>query len=472
MTMMTTKITTMVMMVVMIMMIMMMMVVVDVVVDVVVVVVVVMTASLQAAMINLTKNIIREDAGAKTTEDVMAREKGAFGVNINNRYVVEANDRTALHGHGMTHGGVPPALIAQLAEYPELLAEAMDTLDSHFNCEIPLEHHLTYIAQHQLGIARRRNAAFSPPQPPPDDAPPAAFDAWWEEFKQHACIVAASKNTHEHCHTCLKTKRGKLGCRMSCPWGHNIQQTRTLELNVKTQGGEQADGEADLTDCPIRCKHCWADGALCNSKLTAAEREAAVRKADEQREIFYTANPPSNMDTGARRDDRALAVEILRRLLPTPDCSDGNLAAQLLAGAIERQQPLEFDDGADGAKAARAVLGCMIAPDQQLGKLLADHSMAELKAELNRLAVRLRGQYNDINVKHVPSALLQSLTSRLPLGDASALGLRGWALYAIGIGATILAALPALLAWLGSPWRYPTPQPAPAKPEVSWQLKV
>ena len=81
--------------------------------------------------------------------------------------MTECNKRGAAHIHGQHHGGMTPALLADLAEYPELLELALAALDTQLQAEMPLEYHLVDIARQTLRIGIRRDAAADIPRPDP-----------------------------------------------------------------------------------------------------------------------------------------------------------------------------------------------------------------------------------------------------------------------------------------------------------------
>ena len=66
---------------------------------------------------------------------------GAFGVCAGNFDVKEANKRGSLHNHGLFHGGITPALLRYVAEYPKLVLEATGALDTQVTAAPPLEFH-------------------------------------------------------------------------------------------------------------------------------------------------------------------------------------------------------------------------------------------------------------------------------------------------------------------------------------------
>ena len=205
----------------------------------------------------------------------------------------------------------------------------MDALDSQLCAELPLEYHALYLAQRELKISGRRDAAWGvplPPTPPPPlrknagagararhEQEQLAYetqlrDVWWPEFEHHAFMVVMNRHTHVHCATCLKGKRGKTGCRMCALWAHGNNCTTCRELRTIAADETAPPGEE------FRCQVCYADGALSDPSLTPAESSAAVLKADAVRDIFYTVHEPS-----AEVEGRILAVELQRRSIPTPD---------------------------------------------------------------------------------------------------------------------------------------------------------
>ena len=38
-------------------------------------------------------------------------------------------------------------------------------------------------------------------------------EIWWPTFLHHSRIVVMNRHSHEHCKSCTKTERGKVGCR-------------------------------------------------------------------------------------------------------------------------------------------------------------------------------------------------------------------------------------------------------------------
>ena len=93
------------------------------------------------------------------------RKKGVFGTCFLNRDVKECNKRAAMHEHGQAHGGVSPALLADVASNDQLRQKALDAIDTHVQGELPLEYHAIKVLQDELKVASRRDTAFEIPLP-------------------------------------------------------------------------------------------------------------------------------------------------------------------------------------------------------------------------------------------------------------------------------------------------------------------
>ena len=86
------------------------------------------------------------------------------------------------------------------------------------------------------------------------------------------------------------------------------------------------------------------------------------------------------------------------------------------------------------------------------GTSIAGRSSRQDGTQLKRLASKLKGQYHDVNTKHLPSAVLSSLTM-LSLKDDQNVPLRTVALVCIATGTTVFAAIPVALAAFAIPRR-------------------
>lgn len=98
------------------------------------------------------------------------------------------------------------------------------------------------------------------------------------------------------------------------------------------------------------------------------------------------------------------------------------------------------------------------------GTYIDGHQSRQETATLQRLAGSLRGSYYNVNTKHLPTAALGDLVKPLPPLR------KGWnlaqaAVFAMVLGASILALLPVTLEYCGSAWKLKNvdrPSPTPA----------
>jgi Ca-activated chloride channel family protein len=91
--------------------------------------------------------------------------------------------------------------------------------------------------------------------------------------------------------------------------------------------------------------------------------------------------------------------------------------------------------------------------DSRTGLYIDGHQSRQDASTLRQLAGRLRGEYFDVNEKHLPSAELTALAAALPLRDTADKGRRELALAAVTTGGILLAGLPVCLALAGAPWQ-------------------
>jgi Ca-activated chloride channel family protein len=90
--------------------------------------------------------------------------------------------------------------------------------------------------------------------------------------------------------------------------------------------------------------------------------------------------------------------------------------------------------------------------DPHQGTFIDDHMSRQDAAMLGTLAGRLRGQYIDVNEKHVPTPSLGALA--LGAGtEKRRYGLADYAIAAFAAAATVLAVIPLLLEYAGSDWK-------------------
>ncbi len=78
-------------------------------------------------------------------------------------------------------------------------------------------------------------------------------------------------------------------------------------------------------------------------------------------------------------------------------------------------------------------------------------------ATLSQIASRLGGTFHNAHTKHVPSDILNQISSLSEDNDDSHLSLREFSLIAVTFSTSVLALLPLLLYYFGSPWRVSSP---------------
>ena len=256
------------------------------------------------------------------------------------------------------------------------------------------------ILQKVLRIGARRDAAFEIPLPPADlrqpgprasEAARAAYKQrlqveWWPRFEHHAHMVVAARHLHEHCATCLQGKRGKTGCRMCATWGHDVDKTRLTELRV--MGASVDEACTVCTDGPEEsmlrrdCRCCHADGARDDRSLDAATRQQRLVTEANRRSLYYTVHEPSPRPPGGR-DDRTLALELARPLLPEPRGAAPKPGAleKLVRDSRDGRRPT-FQTPSDGRRCLREVT----AGTEPLGLLLAHPELSLLRSTLAELA--------------------------------------------------------------------------------------
>ena len=93
------------------------------------------------------------------------------------------------------------------------------------------------------------------------------------------------------------------------------------------------------------------------------------------------------------------------------------------------------------------------------GSFIDGHQSRQDPDVLRSLAGALRGEYLDINEKHLPTPKLGDLVVVTPPPHRG-LTLEEWALLAMAVGAAVLALLPAALEWAGTDWRVTAPRRA------------
>jgi Ca-activated chloride channel family protein len=102
----------------------------------------------------------------------------------------------------------------------------------------------------------------------------------------------------------------------------------------------------------------------------------------------------------------------------------------------------------------RSVGGVMVVGvgDPKVGKFIDGRQSRQDVSTLRQIALRLGGEYHDGNEKHLPTAMINRLTSVENESPFEKLTRREYALIACGVGAGALAFLPVLLAHFGTAW--------------------
>jgi hypothetical protein len=257
---------------------------------------------------NVTRNLLRLQYFKDRRDDAPYRLRpvGIFGRLYLLHSVTEENGRGALHFHGCSHGGCTPAMVADVAHNPPLNTLAAKTLGTHARGHLPPEYHAVAAFTEVLKVRKRRDAAFDIPE-----------DA--EGRLRYALLTAAYRNLHTttplHHPTCTKGHLGKTGCRLRCPWGHNVPEPRVLEL---TETAYETPGMVVSDTDVIRCPACWTQhrSAVAEDKVRkityGAARTISRKPGMEEKRTYAPA-----------KDDRALTFELARPLLrakPRSEC--------------------------------------------------------------------------------------------------------------------------------------------------------
>ncbi len=91
--------------------------------------------------------------------------------------------------------------------------------------------------------------------------------------------------------------------------------------------------------------------------------------------------------------------------------------------------------------------------DTRSGQFINGHQSRQDAATLKQVAIRLKGVYHDGNQKHLPSDLLRDITALESESAFKKLTRREYALAALALGSTSLAALPLALYFFGTRYR-------------------
>ncbi len=233
-----------------------------------------------------------------------------------------------------------------------------------------------------MHVGKRRDAAAEIPLPkkellqpiPPEnpnhsEASWAAFrhqkltEEWWPRYSRYAMTVVANRNVHGHVLSCCKGKRGKIGCRYSAPWGHDVDVTRCVQLSVP---------DTDVVDpdrIEFRCPHCHADGAMIDTTSMPETNTRKVAEADQKRDLYFAAGKVMpRAEVG--EDVRVLQIDLKRGLLPSLD----NI-----------KMALALHDSADHREGLRNILKTTITENSELADLLEAPELQIIRDRLLQL---------------------------------------------------------------------------------------
>ena len=98
------------------------------------------TAVFKHLLANVQTNLIGMSTARLTNESIEARpRRGLWGMNTCHRAVVECNDRASQHIHGMLHGGLTPALVADVAADGGIVREVVGELLPNVSADASLK---------------------------------------------------------------------------------------------------------------------------------------------------------------------------------------------------------------------------------------------------------------------------------------------------------------------------------------------
>ena len=347
----------------------------------------------------IRKHIIGVDADRKTDVPLRHRLKGIHGRPLGLDDVLETNNRNALHSHAQITGGLAPQLVADAAEFVELRPILVEAVESQFEAELPLEYHAAFLAQKELRLPSRRDAAAITPNFKDRDA-----------YNHHANITVMNRHTHQHQATCTKGTHGRDGCRMSASWAHDCD-TRFLELQRRSQEELGPDGRfhdetrvemSDVNDDALydtTCRVCaCADYRPCNGRTPS---ENVIR-----RNLCYEAGAiapkpfPEIQDREVNvtfhfetPDTRTIVLDIKRRChdKTEDEAHRSVLGHQIISAANGKRE--EFADDAARQTCLKKILG----DKEPLRKILEKPGLEPLKKRLDELINCNLQESNDLD---------------------------------------------------------------------------
>ena len=182
-------------------------------------------------------------------------EKGVLGRASTYYFVVESQDRFALHFHGIVNAGVPAWLQQRISQpglggdfAAALQAKVVEALDSVCLAQLPGGLHFQNLVSMANGVVLERPAMTAPPEPPVDDSDATPLDLdnsgpagaddfitlYAERITSTAYHAVLSAGIHTHSCTCEKGKLGRHMCRVCRPVIHSLT-TRTHQIDLLTR---------------------------------------------------------------------------------------------------------------------------------------------------------------------------------------------------------------------------------------------
>ena len=343
--------------------------------------------------IRLMREVLIAIPNGKTTKPFHERPKGCFGIPLADLYVKESNSRQSQHVHQQLLTGNSPAYLTDIAHEEALRDALLKALETHVQCELPLEYHAAELTRDSLRVPKSRDAAFQPRRTS-------------DELAHQSLQAASNHNTHVHCMTCTKGPRGSIGCRMCKPSPHGKSSTTLTQLHVIEEGDDIEDQYntsplysgyngfpqedkskfARPNRLPFRCPCCYAGGVLDKRPpLPLPERDAALLKRDGKRDIAYTVTLAVPKNTSQGPDERALALEFGRQLLPGDVIDDNDKLAAFVRDARTYGHAKVYCPDSDGDRQAIDQFSAILDDDQKFTKVLMRKGNAPLLAKLKGL---------------------------------------------------------------------------------------
>ena len=177
-----------------------------------------------------------EQSASSRTVPIHERVLGIFGKLLASYVVTEVTGRKAKHAHGLSFGGVMPAMLANLAHIAELLSSnglLRQAMESQSSTGLPFAVHVADGLR--LGLRGDHSTHLRLPYSP--------CARTGQQLSRQAFASAAEKNSHTwHHKTCRKRPHGEHACRMGCKFQHPtvhpmLECVECVEANDGDGGG-------------------------------------------------------------------------------------------------------------------------------------------------------------------------------------------------------------------------------------------